>query len=241
MNDQFPDEIKSRGYWRINFRPLALPSPELTLVQAQEVVERSTVSLRGWDYPHIPRRTGDDTGIDHLENCVQNWVDWQDHREFWRMYTSSQFLHYRAIHEDWRERSRWAERPPTRWGRVLEGPVLAVLGNIWVIAEIFEFLARLVRSGLYADGVEVTVQLMNTRGRLLYIEETARTPFSYDRSTQAESITYQVTMSAMDTQDPKVQTATAVNYIFDRFHWIPNAEQLAKDIEELYQLRIGGG
>lgn len=241
MNDQLIDEIRSRGYWRINFRPLALPVPDLTLTEAQEAVERSSVSLRGWNYPHIPRRTGDDTGIDRLANCVQNWVDWQNHREFWRMYTSSQFLHYRALHEDWREHSDWGDRPPTSWGRVLEGPVLSVLGNIWLVVEVFEFLSRLARNGLYADGVEVSVELINTRGRLLYTEDASRTPFSYDRTTQATSVSYEVTLTAAETQEPKQRAITAVNHIFDRFGWSPNAQQLEKDVEELYQLRLGRG
>ena len=73
-------------------------------------------------------------------------ADWMAHREFWRMYESSQFLHYRSVQEDWRERDTWFGQEPTRRGERVAGPVLGVINNLWLFVEVFEFLSRLHRA-----------------------------------------------------------------------------------------------
>jgi hypothetical protein len=234
----FIDSIRSRGYWRVNFQPLH-PQTDgpLSLQQCENIVQMSGVRLRGWDYPHFPQRAGDDTGIDRLADCVQGWIDWSDNREFWRMYTSSQFLHYRAIGEDWPERSHWRDARAS--GASENQPQLGVITNLWLISEVTEFLSRLITSaGLYAEGVRFSLELHSgPSGRSLHIDDTGRAPFSYDRTTQAPVITFTKEISAAEAAEPRALAAEAARYIFDRFGWTPSEEQVLAEINKLYELR----
>ena len=95
------DTIKSRGYWRINFEPLVDAKKFKRLAECREAVEKASISFRGWDYPHIPRRMDDDDNVAAGDNYYEGWTNWWNHIEFWRMYQSGQFLNYFAVHEDW--------------------------------------------------------------------------------------------------------------------------------------------
>jgi hypothetical protein len=236
MNDEFIQSIKSQGYWRINIRPLGIRQADpLTLNSAQQAVRQSSVSLRGWDYPHVPSRTGNDTAIERHDKFVQAWVDWMNHREFWRMYTSSQFIHYRALHEDWRDRDQFGQ---SGWDRAPEGPVLSVLGNLWLIVEVCEFLARLAAQvGLYEDGARLSIQLHSgPASRALWIDDYRRFPFNYNRTTNAATITFERQLSHVELASPRTIAAEAARYLFDRFGWNPTEDQLVADIDKLYHL-----
>jgi hypothetical protein len=237
VKTEFIESIRSRGYWRVNFQPLhPRKDGPLTLQQCENVVQASGVRLRGWDYPHFPERRGDDTGIDRLADCVQGWIDWSDHREFWRMYTSSQYLHYRAIGEDWPELAHW--RDGTSNG-ASEKPQLGVITNLWLISEATEFLSRLTTTAsLYADGLRLSLELHSgISGRTLHIDDTGRTPFSYDRTTQAPVIRFTKEVNAAEAADPRSLAVEAAGYIFDRFGWTPSDEQLLTEVNKLYELR----
>ena len=236
MNPNLIDEIRSRGFWRVNFRPVRLDTPNpLTLNKCFTVVQASSVSLRGWDYPHIASGARDDSGIDRFEHFVQSWTDWLNHREFWRMYTSSQFLHYRALHEDWRSRDFGGGRPPV-FGSEVDQPLLGVTGTIYSLTEVCEFLSRLIlQSELYQAGVTVNIGLENTAGRELVVDEPMRAPFMYARTTDAASITYIANISPAEVIDPKTLAAKILRYFFERFGWDPPEEQLMADINKLYR------
>src|ERR1035441_3490152 len=107
MNKPILDKIKSRGYWRINFEPLVYEQKLKTLGECKDIIEKSQVELRGWNYPHFPRRTGTDVGLESGDKFYEGWIDWFNHIEFWRMYQSGQFLHYFAVREDWSESDGW--------------------------------------------------------------------------------------------------------------------------------------
>lgn len=237
MNSDFLESVESRGYWRINIRPSRPPREELALGACLPIVERASVSLRGWDYPHVPHRESDGSGIERHENYIQAWTDWLSHREFWRMYSSGQFLHYRALGEDWREREDGAAR--RAWDRLGSGPVLAVTTNLWLIAEIFEFAGRLLQqnTAIFEGGAEVKLSLISgDEPRSLWIEDPSRMPFSYDRSTSAREISYAISLSVEQASDPKLQTERASQQIFERFGWDVTADQIRAQIERLYNL-----
>jgi hypothetical protein len=222
----------------MNFRPTALPEPLLPLRTCFDVVQRTTVGLRGWNYPYVPTSSDDSRGIDYLDQCVQCWSSWRRHLEFWRFYTSEQFLHYIALAEDWSTdpHSLASSTVPDDAPDVAR---LGVLSATWLAAETFEFLSRLAQRGFYKSGVEVSITLNNTTGRHLYIDEPMRVPFAESRVTHAGSISYKKTISAAAAQQPTPLAKDFVNNLFDRFGWQPNPSQLDADIARLYQLRMG--
>lgn len=235
------DLIKTRGYWRIHFEPLDYVEKLTPLRTCKEIVQRNSVSLRGWNYPHIPGRNDEKTGMASGSNYYEGWLDWEGrhHKEFWRMYQSGQFIHYKGLVEDWHQnyevRNMWEREDFV----AQPGEVLGVISATYLITEIFEFLSRLQAEELYNSGVKVTIGLHNTSGRKLVIEEFSRVPLSYDRTTSASEIVFTQEFEAEELiSNPSDLACNVIVYLFERFGWDPpNVEVIKKDQLNLLERR----
>lgn len=235
MNNGIIDEIKKRGYWRINIRPRAL-TQKIQLDECLEKIKDSRVSLRGWSYPYVP--FFNDThreatpGEDHYQVYVISGI----HRELWRMYQSTQFIHYLSLWEDWeKEDSFRAEEEASE-----PGANLSVIGTVYHITEIFEFLKRMIENGFYKEGVKVAISLKNTKGRKLWIRDHRRASFVTDYITSATDINYQEEFSQEGILLKfKDYALNCMSYIFNRFGWHkPNLEVMKADQEALLSRRF---
>lgn len=235
MRDTTLETIKSRGYWRVNARPLALAA-SVSLGECRDLVERHAVSFRGWSYPHFPRRVGEDAGLDPGASFYEGWVDWAHHIELWRMYESTQFIDYLALREDWATERGWrtdkyAIKPMT---------LLGVTGLVYQVTEIYHFIARLAASGIYRDGVELVVELHNTKGRKLWIEDPLRADFFEERKTGAETIRWEKAHTKEELlQQPTKLALKAILYVCDRFGWhSPSIQTIEQDQDNLIHRRL---
>lgn len=234
MKGDLIQKIKSRGYWRINFQPLIYTQKLLNLGKCKEVVEKSMLGLRGWNYPHFPLGYKNE-GIDHAENFIQGWVDEGIHKEFWRMYLSGQFLHYLALCEDWIEeddlvKSFYPENLPE------PGSSIDIVGGIiYQITEIYEFLKRLCVIGIYNEGVKLSIILFNTKNRKLVINKPGRVPFSRVYTTVSDKIEYSKKFYTQQILEHSEELALeTIVYIFDKFGWYePPIESIKKDQKDL--------
>lgn len=75
------------------------------------------------------------------------------------MYQSGQFIHYRALREDWTQEDSWIPKE----FKLAPMKFLGVLSTIYLITEIFEFLSRIGNEGLCKEGVNVSIVLEKTR------------------------------------------------------------------------------
>lgn len=216
--------IKSKGYWRISFEPLEFDENKLSLAKCKELVEENSVHLRGWDYPHIPGRLGEDTALEPGNNYWQGWLDWQgeNHKEFWRMYQSSQFIHYLGLREDWIDSFKLKSMWQVDDKAFQAGQAIGVISTTYQITEIFEFLSRLMANGLYAEGVNVSISLNNTQERNLIIEHFQRIGFSTPKKTSSPiiSFTKQYTKEVI-MLSPKDKALEVIVHFFERFGWSP--------------------
>ena len=232
------DKIKSRGYWRINFEPLVYEQKLKTLGECRDIVEKNQVVLRGWNYPHFPRRTGNDTGLEAGDKFYEGWIDWFNHIELWRMYQSGQFLHYFGLREDWAESDGWGIAPNSG---IKTGEVLNIIGEVtYEFTEIFEFLSRLTQKGIYNEGVQISITLNNTKGRKLVLMDANRGPLYEEYKTALDKIefTKKYTKDEVLT-NPRELALDAILYIFDRFSWhSPPVEVIKKDQENLLNRKI---
>lgn len=235
MNTAVLERVRSRGYWRVHFRPLA-PGGELAgPAKCVGIVERASVSLRGWDYPHVPSfNHAHDVAM--LNDSVEAVTDSHRHKEYWRMFESSQFIHCRALQEDWADNDPWATG-------LIHDPltVLGITMTTWLLAEVFEFLARLAGDGLYAEGVDVSISLHRTKGRKLWVDGPERAPLASERAADVDVITYKRQLRNEEVFDQKVRAAQVALHIFQRFRFMPPEAQILTLIEELYALNMGRG
>jgi len=238
MKTDLLQKIKSRGYSRINFQPVVDRQKISSLGDCKDIVEKNRVELRGWDYPHFPRRSGDDTGLEPAEKHYIGWIDWNNLKEFWHMYQSGQFLHYVALREDWLEEDGWHNNLTEK---IKPCSSLAIIGSVvYQMTEIYEFLSRLGNAGIYDEGVRVSIALNNTQNRELWLDDNRRVPFSSSYKTGAQKIEFQKNYSKEQIlTTPKELALEAILYIFDRFGWHnPPIETFQQDQDNLIARRI---
>jgi hypothetical protein len=237
MNDAHIEKIKSRGYWRINFQPLVFKDKIESVSKCFEIISKNAVYLRGWKYPHIPNRSDEDTGTEYCDGYFQAWVDWGNHKEFWRMYQSGQYLHYLALREDWLDEDT---RKSDLADRIKPMSSLNVITTVYQMTEIYLFIERLISDGIYDEGVNISVSLINTKGRRLWISDFLRGDFNYPRVTGAERIDYTMAYEASEVLSNYKQIALkGALFFFDRFGWdSPPLDTLKKDQEDFLAQKL---
>ncbi|MFC1656504.1 hypothetical protein ACFL14_00860 [Patescibacteria group bacterium] len=232
MKEEIINKIKSHGYWRVNLRPIVF-SKKLSLAESEKIIEKNSVEFRGWDYPHIPRRHGDDTGSLRSSDYVEAWVDWSYFKEYWRMYRSTQFLHYIGFRVD------WMNERDSSFGIHDKAPMadteLGVIDITYQLTEIFEFISRLIQDGLYENGVEVKISLHNLVGRKLVIDNPKRVGFMVEKITGANEHSYSKVFSKDEIlSDSKKPALQMILQIFELFKWDdPPIDTIKKDQEDL--------
>lgn len=225
MKDGLLERICNSGYWRVNFQPFKLPEELLLFGRCKEVVEKASVSIRGWDFPHINRRDDDSGGYAQGADYVENCTEWSGFNEFWRMYRSTQFLAYVALRED--------TKPADHGNPKI--PLLNTVATVYQITEILEFCHRLHKYGLYQDGVIVNVSLDGTKGRILSAGQN-RVPFFDHRTTDAERIDLSSKLQPEQLAEDHLAVAIELCIeLFDRFGWNPDPTQLQSDQESFYR------
>jgi hypothetical protein len=154
------DKIQTRGYWRVAIRPTSFDENHIpNYSDLFPIVEKNSVRLRGWDYPHIDDNTQPLTGVD----WVGQEFECQDEIEVWRLYTSGQFVHFFATAGEWRDHSTFWPAD-AGWK---PGQFLYYIQTVYSLVEIFEFASRLALSPAGASSMHVEIQIAGLRGRRL--------------------------------------------------------------------------
>lgn len=231
MKEGLLDQIRSHGHWRINIRPPAPPPERLTLKACEEAVSKSAVAVRGWNFPHVSRRSDDQGGFERTTDYVENWTDWSGMIEFWRMYRSSQFIAYVVLREDTRTGFR-----ESLWHS--SEHAISFIGVIYSVTEFFEFAHRLHRYGLYPDGASINVALIDPHRRAL-VAPRGRIPLSEDYVSNAEQLHFPTKMDAIQLSENHRELAVEVCLeLFACFGWHPDASQIAAEQERFYSRRF---
>lgn len=159
-------KIKSRAHWQVLVRPTEfIEDRGLSRRQLEDAVRRSSVNLRGWDYPHWdtgrpPKRASDAVGQEFERDC---------HVEMWRAFKSGQVAILTGVWGDWREGS--AYWPPDEG--VDPRATIMMEALIYRLTEVYEFAARWASGPLEVDAMEIVVRLRNVAGKRLIRERRA--------------------------------------------------------------------
>jgi len=159
MKMEIPVPVLEMPHWRVNFRPSQFYP---TKVEADrnlfELVERTAVSFRGWNYPHVSGRLNERRAT---EKYVASWADFMGHVEYWRLFHSGQFLHLFSVPEvanqDWRNRYAHVDAPG----------IFSIKNVVFTMTEIFEFATRLAESRMYSGSLSIKIEVKQIRGFLL--------------------------------------------------------------------------
>lgn len=171
MTLKLPVPVLDLPHWRVNIRPEFYEAEKLPLGSLIDLVGKTKVRLRGWDYPHLSSR---ETEIQYGANYVASWASFEGTEEYWRLYQSTQFVHLFAVQEysrkSWHEKLQSAhqghvwrsQNEPTE-----EAGYFDFVNFLYTVTEIFEFAARLCQAGVYSGTVKIDVKLTGIRGFVL--------------------------------------------------------------------------
>lgn len=232
MSERLADVIKSRGYWQVVIRPTTFIENRVKSFEAlYSIVQRTSVQLRGWDFPHIDR--------EQQPIREQDWIGqefaWEHFREIWRLYQSGQFAHISAFPYDWRDLSSWwPVDEGWEWGRTF-----SIADALFRFTEIYEFAARLALSDAGDDQMEIQIALGNLTNRTLDLDFPRRVGFFRPKIYTAD--TAFETRPSVYARDALIGQArelalTSASELFMRFGWEPSIDQL-RDLQA--ELRIG--
>jgi hypothetical protein len=157
------EKIRQRGYWQVIIRPTRFEQDRIRDVhELLSLVEKHSVRMRGWDYPHIDRRSPPSFGND----WVGQESEWEHFLEVWRFYQSGQFFDILGFDQDWRDHSSlW---PPEEGWK--PGTILYYRGTLFQFTEIFEFAARLAQSVGGDENMHLEVKAVHLAGRKILFD-----------------------------------------------------------------------
>lgn len=215
------DKIKSRGYWRVTIKPTQFNEHLIpSISECRRLIEESKVSLRGWDYPHLPRvGEGLDNGVDWIEASTESMI-WIPILEYWRFYQSAQFAHLFNCEED------WVDLDQLQIQRISKIPlpkrVLSILNTVDRVTEIYEFAARLAAKEIFSSDLSITVELHGMRDRALVVTGHSRGPLIYDPICRAADDLLHppriVSLEALLAQASELALGDIL-WFFERFNW----------------------
>ena len=171
--EELINKIMKNGYWKVIIRPVEFKENRMANKdQCEEIINKSKLSLRGWDYPHI----------DHRErifrmgtDSVASLCDWKEREyyEYWQFYQNGQFVHYFSMREDSeldekekeraRQDLRFSDNPKAQINRFL-----SIINALYSITEIYLFAVNLAKNTDYGNEIEIIIELGNVKERMLF-------------------------------------------------------------------------
>ena len=229
--------VLEHPHWRVNFRPsIYAPNRLETLSVGLDLLQKTRVSLRGWDFPHISSRPAD---LIFGDSWVAGWSDFKGHLEYWRFYQSTQFLYLGSVREatepDWALKLRATMKSHANNNVDLDAVpgFLSLTNCIYNITEYFEFAARLAQAQVYVEPVTITISIKGIAGFMLAAD--------FDRSWCTDFVASQDEMNYTITLAPSDLVSSAPDHamkctlwLFERFGWVkPNIDSVHTDQQKL--------
>jgi hypothetical protein len=239
-----PVPVLSHPHWRVNFRPASyIPEHLPTLGSLFEIIEKTKIRLRGWDYPHLSRKPGQ-TGVGN--NWVASWAHFLGNLEYWRFYQSGQFLHLFGVREaleaEWTQelkkhaRSHLDYLESVNWDAV--PGFISFESSVYRFTEIFEFAARLSQHGVYSGAVTIAIRVTGIKGYVL-------TPgwnraWSEYRAPAVDTLENVWSVNSADLVGGSADhSLRAIVWFFERFGWLdPNITSIKADQEKFLRGRL---
>ena len=218
------EKIRSRGYWKVVVRPTTFAEKRVLDKKTLDHILRTTsVSLRGWSFPHVDDIIELDSGTD----WIGQEIEYGRFHELWRFYQSGQFVHYSGMIEDWGDNSTGQWLPPNGEYRRVNLDVRDVVAQF---TEVFEFAARLSFTEAGDSGTRVEVVAGNIDNHFLVLPSRSGKA-SWIPEARKPSMAYATELSNADLVAEKRDLALKASMEFFRcFNWDPNIE-LLRDLQ----------
>lgn len=219
-------KIDNLGNIKVIFEPRTYDQDRIQKKDLQDILEKSSVSLRGWSFPHIPIQDREDTQRpSSIGNGVEFYVAWQDMLEIFRFYQSGQFLAKFAMRED--------TLGEVHGKKIDAGRYLDFLSLIYRVTEITLFIKNLIEN-TNIEGGTLTIELHNVKDREI------ESLFSHNifplhgnyKSRMSDTIHLQSFDREKILTDPLEIARNFIKDIFYDFNWKSYSEQMIRTHQE---------
>ena len=137
------------GTWAVTMEPFPVDEDRISPSMLEDRLREASVSLRGWDFPHM----GNDYGP--IQDGLAGEIDWTQYHERWRLRTSGLFTYSGKIREDYTV--RYMNK-------------LSMVSTLWFLTEIWEFGRRLYGIDSTVDQIRVSLDLDGLEARALLVD-----------------------------------------------------------------------
>jgi hypothetical protein len=216
MSEEIKSKILSKGNWRVIIRPSKFEKEKLELENLLPTITKCSVSLRGWDYPHI--HVGGPFGeVMYGSDFIETNTDFRNHREIWKYFQSGLFGHRFSFPEDGNSDS-------TKFW---------ILGNLYKITEIYQFVSNLASRDVLGENLKVSVDLYNTKNRYLTFGDPVRDVDFGSYQCREDKLSFSDDFSKVDViaTAPEIALRRA-KWIFQRFGWVSVDQDLLRSHQE---------
>lgn len=221
------ERIRSKGHCMVVIRPRSFNKHRIgDITVLYPLLQKTSVLLRGWDFPHLDRMTPSTIDI----NWIGQECDRGDILETWRFYQSGQFVHISGIRYDWIDRQLLAG---WRIGHAA-GPLLGIGDTLFRLTEIFEFASRLATTEAGDEQIYIKIVFKGLKNRSLWVDSYNRMPFVQPLVASIDEFPHivEVSRTKLIAEPRNLAIETAIE-LFRRFGWNATPEQLKDQQSEL--------
>lgn len=225
--EEIRGKLNSMGSIKVTFEPSSYDENKIQKKNLQDILQKSKVSLRGWDFPHIPNRNDDNSKKPYFitGNGIEFYSNWRGIIEMFRFYSSGQFLAKVGLREDTIGKFNDIDFDANKY--------LDFLTVIYKVTEICIFTKNLIENtGI--EGGTLTIEISNTKDRKLdSLFSPTITPFYENYISGMPKIT-----AFKKFNREKILTNTLeisrelIGDIFTDFNWTNYSEQMIQTHQE---------
>jgi hypothetical protein len=222
------EKIETRGYWRIIIRPHLFNELKIPKIKdLYPIIQRNSVRLRGWDFPHLDPNKG----LDIANDWIGQESEWQHFLSLWRFYQSGQFYYLFGMAFDWRDKSEWWP-PKDDWEPM---KYVGIGATLFQFTEVLEFASRLSLSDAGDERIHIEILIDNLENRILYVDDPNRWQVLPIPITKMKNYSRSLELDREEliANSRDIALNEAMEF-FERFGWTASSEVLRE-----WQKRIG--
>ena len=220
------ETINGMGNIKVIFEPNIYDENLISKKDLNKILMKSQVSLRGWNFPHIPMQDRDGVKKPYsIGNGIEFYTAWEKFYEVFRFYQSGQFLSKFALYEDIIGDFN---------GKKIEvGKYLDFLSVIYKFTEITLFAKNLIENINIGGGV-LMIEINKTKDRELEsIFRSEISSFDSGYICQLDKITVKKDFEKEEIfLDPLLIGLELIKDVFEDFNWNNYSEQMIKTHQE---------
>lgn len=219
-------KIDAIGNIKVIFEPKSFKKDLIPQKNLETILEKSQVSLRGWNFPHLPLNNKDDSKKPYsIGNGVEFYTHWERITELFRFYQSGQFTGKFALYED--------IITELNGQKMIPGKHLDFLSLIYRTTETVLFVKNVIEN-TDIDGGIITLEINKTKERELDSIFSPTIPsFHSGYICQIEKIVAEEAFEREKILNHPLDIGLAlIKKCFDDFNWKNYSEQMIRTHQE---------